>query len=83
LDVVHGHAYRIVVRFPWGERFETTSRGVRRDPDGTIRWEAADFGHEPCLDGVIREGETWVLGWCGGTCDVTVVVSEGAGAPEP
>ncbi|MDW7712052.1 MAG: hypothetical protein SCH98_16420 [Deferrisomatales bacterium] len=84
MEVVLGRRYRIVVRFPWGQRVELASRRVHRAADGTIRWEAPEgFGTEPYLDGVIRETECWVHGWCGGTCDVTVVISRGEGAPEP
>jgi len=84
VEIVTGRAYRIVVRFPWGKRVETTCDQVWREVDGSIRWEPPEgFPHEPCLDGVVREEQTWVLGWCGGGCDVTVVISEGAGAPEP
>lgn len=84
MEIVRGRAYRIVVRFPWGRRVEAWNHRVERLPDGSIRWEPPDpFGPEPCLDVVIREEATWVMGWCGGTCDVTVVISEGEGAPEP
>ncbi len=84
MEIVAGRTYRIVVRFPWGERVVAWSDRVRREPDGAIRWEPpAGFLHEPCLDGVVREEQTWVLGWCGGGCDVTVVISEGEEAPEP
>lgn len=84
MDIVRGRSYRIVVRFPWGDRVESWNDRVQRSTDGTIRWEPPEaFGPEPRLDVVIREEETWVLGWCGGTCDVTVVISEDEGAPEP
>jgi len=84
LEIVWGSTYRIVVRFPWGARVELESDRVRRDRDGTIRWTAVgDLGLEPCLDGVLQEAEDWVLGWCGGTCDVTVVIAQGPEAPEP
>jgi hypothetical protein len=84
VEIVWGRTYRIVARFPWGARVAFECDRVRRDPEGTIRWTGAgEIGLEPCLDGVLRETETWVLGWCGGTCDVTVVIAEGPDAPEP
>jgi len=84
VDVVTGRAYRIVIRFPWGARVEIESDRVSRDEGGTIRWSGADpIGLEPSLDSVIQETEHWVLGWCGGTCDVTVVIADGPEGPEP
>ncbi|GAB4274563.1 MAG: hypothetical protein Kow0092_29980 [Deferrisomatales bacterium] len=84
MEIVEGRTYRIVVRFPWGERAEMTSDRVVREADGTVRWAAAEgYAFEPCLDGVIREEGTWVMGWAGGCGDVTVVISQGPGAPEP
>lgn len=84
MQIVPGRRYRVVVRFPWGERFETVADRVVREEGGSLRWEGgAEFGHEPCLETPIREAEDWVLGWCGGCCDVTVVISWGPGAPEP
>ena len=63
---------------------EFRSDRVRRDEAGTIRWvSAGEIGLEPCLDVVIQETASWVLGWCGGTCDATVVIAEGPDFPEP
>ncbi len=84
MEFVRGRRYRVVVKYPWGERKEGIAEGVVRESDGTIRWTSAeDLGLEPCLDCVLQEAETWILGWAGGTCDVTVVLSEGPDAPEP
>jgi hypothetical protein len=84
LEIVPGRSYRIVVRFPWGARVAVESNQLRRDADGSIHWAGAgEMGLEPCLDTVIQESTRWVLGWCGGTCDVTVVISDGPGGPEP
>jgi len=84
VEVVAGRIYRIVVRFPWGTRVELQTDRASRDEDGTIRWQrtgALDL--EPCLDCVLHETDDWVLGLCGGTSDVAVVVSQGPEAPEP
>lgn len=85
LEICAGHSYTIVVRFPWGERREARLRALTREADGTLRWSCgAELGVEPYLDSVLQEAENWVLGWVGGSCDVTAVVSlTGAEAPEP
>ncbi len=81
MEIVYGRTYRVVVRYPWGERVETTCAAVTRDASGTIRWPAE--GEEAFVEGAIREEAGWVLGWYAGRCDVTVVISEDPGAPEP
>ncbi len=74
---------RVVVRFPWGERRDYGETDVTRDEDGTVRWTVDDPGGlEPYCD-VVRETESWIMGWVGGTCDTTVVISTGEDAPEP
>jgi len=84
VEIVAGRRYRVVVRFPWGTRVEFHTDRVYRDEAGTIRWlDGGEIGLEPCLDSVIQEKENWILGWCGGTSDVTAVISHGPEAPEP
>ncbi len=82
MEIEYGRTYRVVVRYPWGERVETKCARVTRDADGTIRWPA-EGAEEAFVEGAIREAEGWVLGWYGGRCDATVVISEGPDAPEP
>lgn len=82
MEIVCGRAYRVVVRYPWGERVETTCERVERDAAGTIRWPSGG-AEDAYLEGVIREAPGWVLGWYGGHCDVTVLISEDPDAPEP
>lgn len=75
--------YRVVVRFPWGERRDYGEATVTREADGTLRWSVAETGGlEPYCD-VVRETDGWIMGWVGGTCDTTVVISTGEDAPEP
>ena len=84
MEIVLGRSYTIVVEFPWGERLETVSDRVVREPDGAIRWTPrGEFGFEPCLDPVIQETEERILGWGGGCCDVTVVISPVGEPPRP
>ncbi len=84
MQIVAGRSCRVVVRFPWGERWEAEGARVFRTPDGALGWEAGPgFGFEPRLEGPFQEGEHWVMGWCAGACDVVVVISWGPGAPEP
>ena len=58
MEIIVGHVYRIVVRFPWGARIEFESDRVHRDETGTIRWrDGGEIGLEPCLDSVLQEDE--------------------------
>ncbi len=84
MEIVLGRSYAIVVEFPWGERLEMVSDRVVRQADGSIRWTPpGEFAFEPCLDPVIQETEDRVLGWGGGCCDVTVVISAVEEPPGP
>ena len=84
MDLIAENTYRVVMRFPWGERRDVGELAVTRDPDGTVRWACEDPGVlEPYCD-VVRETDHWIMGWVGGTCDTTVVISvRGEDAPDP
>jgi len=84
MEIVEGRRYRVVVRFPWGERREFACESLVREADGTLRWAAMEeFGLEPFLDAVTAEEEGWVMGFVGGTCDVVAVLSFCDDPPEP
>lgn len=69
---------------PWGELVSFETGEALRADDGSVSWRAGcSLGLEPCLGPVIRETETWIMGWLGGTCDAVAVISEGGEGPEP
>jgi len=73
----------VTIRFPWGElvRFESA---VTRLADGSLSWlPDAHCSYEPGLDLILKETDTYVMGWLKGTCDTTVVVSQDERAPIP
>ena len=85
MEIVSSRGYRVVVRFPWGERREYDEIAVTRESDGTLRWQTGEDGGglEPYCDMVVQETERWIMGWVGGTCDTSVVISLDEDAPEP
>ncbi|MBI5441350.1 MAG: hypothetical protein HY900_09090 [Deltaproteobacteria bacterium] len=85
MDIILGRTYRIVIRFPWGARFEARTDCLVRDPGGGLRW-SVDEEHWPGATGIdllLQETDHWILGWVEGYGNVPAVVSDGGDAPEP
>jgi len=84
MEIDADRTYLITIRMPWGDLKRFEAKGLVRAQDGTIAWPPQGCeGLEAYLDCIIDEREEYVLGWLGGSCDATVVVSLDDGAPVP
>lgn len=84
MEVTAERSYFVRVRLPWGELASFETAGVVRAEDGSLSWpEGGSVGLSPRLDCILRETDSWVMGWLGGTCDTVAVISIHEDAPLP